>query len=199
MKTFPARSDVSLPRRRIAQSLLALPAAWALSPAAHAQGSLPPTPECRPAAAATQAQTEGPFYTPNTPQRRSLREPGIPGTALTLSGVVLTPDCAPVAGALLDFWQADGEGTYDNRGFRLRGHQFTDASGRYQLETVLPGVYPGRTRHIHVKVRGLRGRMLTTQIYFPGEAANARDRIFGRELLVRASDSDARFDFVIEA
>src|SRR3712207_6926313 len=46
--------------------------------------------------------------------------------------------CRPVAGALLDFWQADARGEYDNSGFRLRGHQFADSRGRYRLRTVVP-------------------------------------------------------------
>ena len=112
----------------------------------------------------------------------------------------MTTSCKPIAGAVLDFWQADAEGNYDNAGYRLRGHERADGnSGRYRLETIVPGLYPGRTRHIHVKVRAPRGRPLTTQLYFPGEAANARDGIFRRELLVKTAADAARFDFVVEA
>ncbi len=59
----------------------------------------------------------------------------------------------PLANALLDFWQCDDAGVYDTRGFKLRGNQFTDAEGRYRLDTIVPGLYPGRTRHIHVKLQ----------------------------------------------
>jgi protocatechuate 3,4-dioxygenase beta subunit len=109
-------------------------------------------------------------------------------------------DCKPVAGALLDFWQADGEGEYDNVGFRLRGHQFTAADGRFRLATVLPGLYPGRTRHIHVRVQPKGGRILTTQLYVPGEARNKDDSLFMTELLMAydASAKAARFNFVLE-
>ena len=89
------------------------------------------------------------------------------GERLIVTGYVLDQDCKPVAGALLDFWQADGEGVYDNEGYRLRGRQYTDAEGRYRLETVIPGEYPGRTEHIHVKAQAPGGRVLTTQLYFP--------------------------------
>jgi protocatechuate 3,4-dioxygenase beta subunit len=106
-----------------------------------------------------------------------------------LSGTVVTTRCQPVARALLDFWQADGAGNYDNSGFRLRGHVFTDAEGRYRVETVVPGLYPGRTRHIHVKAQAPGGPVLTTQLYFPGEPQNARDRIFTEECLIRAQDA----------
>jgi protocatechuate 3,4-dioxygenase beta subunit len=195
-----SQGEIDPLRRRVAAAALIVPVAVLASRHAHGQAkALPLTPECSSRAAVTPAQTEGPFYSPNTPQRQSLREPGVKGSPLTLTGFVLTAACVPVKGALLDFWQADTEGGYDNQGFRLRGHQFTDDAGRYSLETVLPGLYPGRTRHIHVKVRAPRGRLLTTQIYFPGEAANSRDGIFRRELLVKGAGDAARFDFVVEA
>jgi protocatechuate 3,4-dioxygenase beta subunit len=101
----------------------------------------------------TPPQTAGPYYTPDTPRRTRLVEPGMAGTPLVLTGRVLTPDCAPVAGALLDFWQCDADGHYDNRGYRLRGHQFSAAGGQYRLETIQPGSYPVRTPHIHVRVQ----------------------------------------------
>lgn len=126
----------------------------------------------------TLAQTEGPYYTPNSPERTSLLEAGIEGTHLLVTGYVLTTGCAPVARALVDFWHCDDAGVYDNVGYKLRGHQFTDENGRYTLETILPGVYPGRTRHIHVKVQAPNQPILTTQLYFPGEAGNARDGIY---------------------
>ena len=92
--------------------------------------------------------------------------------------MVVGTSCRPVERALLDFWQADSNGEYDNQGYRLRGHQFTDAKGRFHLETVVPGLYTGRTRHIHVKVQAPNRPVLTTQLYFPGEPANERDGIF---------------------
>lgn len=118
----------------------------------------------------TQPQMEGPYYTPNTPERNSLLEEGMPGTRLLLVGYVLDQNCQPLPNAWLDFWQADANGEYDNVGYRLRGHQFTDAQGRYYLETVLPGIYASRPiRHIHVKVQAEGGEVLTTQLYFPDQ------------------------------
>lgn len=150
----------------------------------------------------TPAQTEGPYFTPNSPERTSLLEAGVTETRLTVAGHVLTTECQPVAGALIDFWQCDDAGVYDNTGYRLRGHQFTDENGRYELETILPGVYPGRTRHIHVKVQAPGGRVLTTQQYFPGEPGNARDGIYRRELemaVVQNTDGSqsATFTYVL--
>jgi protocatechuate 3,4-dioxygenase beta subunit len=45
----------------------------------------------------------------------------------------------PVAGAKVDVWQADDSGAYDNAGYRLRGYTLTDDSGRYAMETIVPG------------------------------------------------------------
>ena len=138
----------------------------------------------------TAEQTEGPFYTPQTPERTSLLEPGMPGTTFLLSGYVYSVDCRPVEKALIDFWHADDAGVYDNEGFRLRGHQFTDDEGRYELETILPGLYTGRTRHIHVKVQAPDQPVLTTQLYFPDEPANESDGIFDPDLLVEYAEPD---------
>jgi protocatechuate 3,4-dioxygenase beta subunit len=153
------------------------------------------TPAC---GEATPPQTAGPYFKPRSPERGSLIDPGRPGRSLVVAGVVLGTDCRPVPRALLDFWQADETGRYDNAGYALRGHQFTDAEGRYRLETVLPGIYPGRTRHIHVKAQAPNRPPLTTQLYFPGEAANARDGIFDPALVVAMAEGGARFDFVLD-
>jgi protocatechuate 3,4-dioxygenase beta subunit len=145
----------------------------------------------------TPRQTEGPFFSPNSPQRVSLLEGGEKSRIL-VTGMVVTAQCKPVPNALLDFWHSDEEGAYDNRGFRYRGHQHADAQGRYRLETIVPAQYPGRTRHIHVKVQPPGGRILTTQLYFPGDPANKRDGLYRQELEVKKLKGDeAGFDFVI--
>ncbi|HNN13446.1 MAG TPA: hypothetical protein PKL78_07805, partial [Anaerolineales bacterium] len=80
-------------------------------------------------ASLTPELTEGPYFTPNSPEHASLLEEGMPGTKLIITGYVYDTNCQPVANALLDFWQADANGVYDNSGYTLRGHQFTDANG----------------------------------------------------------------------
>ena len=166
-----------------------------------AETPLAPTPACHDGDEATLAQTEGPYFKPSSPERIELLEEGIAGQPIELVGFVLTRACKPIAGALLDFWQADDKGRYDNSGFRLRGYQFTDAEGRYRLRSIVPGLYPGRTRHIHVKVQPRGGRVLTTQLYFPGEAQNRSDGLFRKELLMRTAKNEGtlagRFDFVV--
>jgi protocatechuate 3,4-dioxygenase beta subunit len=169
--------------------------------AAIAEAPLNLTPACHDGDAATLAQTEGPYFKPSSPERIELIEEGMAGQPIELAGFVLTRACKPIPGALLDFWQADDQGRYDNSGFRLRGHQFSDAEGRYRLRSVVPGIYPGRTRHIHVKVQPRGGRVLTTQLYFPGESKNRSDSLFRKELLVRTAKNSGwlggRFDFVV--
>ena len=150
---------------------------------------------------ATPSQTEGPFYKSGSPERTSLREAGLAGMPVTVTGYVFSTGCQPIAHAWLDFWQADSNWNYDNAGFRLRGHQFTDTQGRYSLETIVPGEYPGRTRHIHVKVQAPGQPMLTTQLYFPGEPRNDSDGIFSPELLMHVQNTSngqlATFNFVL--
>ena len=197
---------VRLNRRDFQKLALALPAPLALTAlggrsagitlaqqaSPTATPILAPTPACGDDddLAETPPQTEGPFFTPNSPERTSLLELGLPGTKLLLTGYVYSTACQPVERALLEFWQADVNGQYDNVGYRLRGHQFTDANGRFELETIVPGLYPGRTRHIHVKVQTINQPVLTTQLYFPDEPDNATDRIFHPDLVIDVQDAD---------
>jgi len=166
-----------------------------------AQTILTPTPACDDDNLPTPPQIEGPFYTPNSPKRNSLLESGITGTKIILTGTVFSQNCQAIANALLDFWHANDDGEYDTSGYQLRGHQFTDEKGRYFLETIVPGIYPGRTRHFHVKVRVPNKSLLTTQLFFPGERRNRGDRFFMQELLMETEDTNdgkkANFNFVI--
>ena len=213
-----------LSRRQLQKAALALPAPLALAllggrsagitfaqtddgtatPPAQATPMLAPTPACGDDddLETTVEQTEGPYFTPNSPERTSLLEAGMPGTKLVLTGYVYTTDCRPVEKALFDAWQANDAGEYDNEGYTLRGHQFTDKDGRYELTTIVPGLYPGRTRHIHVKVQAPNGPVLTSQLYFPDEPENERDGIFDPSLVIDQKDAtDGKvgfFTFVLE-
>jgi len=144
--------------------------------------------------------TEGPYYKANPPQNATLRTSGVAGTPLTLTGYVVSTSCQPIAGAKLDFWQADGNGNYDNSGYTLRGWQLTDANGAYRLGTVIPGLYPGRTEHIHFKVT-VNGKTYTSQLFFPGVSQNEGDSIYSSRMLVTlntsTSPATATFTFVV--
>lgn len=151
----------------------------------------------------TPALTEGPYYKAGSPELASLIQTGMPGTKLVITGYVYDTNCKPVAKAWLDFWQADANGTYDNSGYTLRGHQYTDANGRFELTTVVPGLYPGRTEHIHFKVQAPNGKILTSQLFFPGVVQNDSDGIYNANLLLsiqKNSDNwQGQFNFVVPA
>ncbi len=192
-------------RREFLGVSVAVPAAFVIATLSEAGARTPrsePTPACGDDGHVTPSQTEGPYFKPRSPLRASLLEPDMPGARIVVEGTVLGTDCKPIPRALVDFWQADAQGRYDNAGSRLRGHQFTDDAGHYRLETIVPGLYPGRTRHFHVKVQAPNQSMLTTQLYFPGEPANQRDFIFNPDLVMKIRDTEggklASFDFVLD-
>ncbi|MFN2432615.1 MAG: twin-arginine translocation pathway signal protein [Gemmatimonadota bacterium] len=164
--------------------------------------------------APTSGDTAGPFYLEGAPRRSQLAGPDEPGDRIVVRGRVLGPDCkTPLAGALLDAWQADAEGRYHadrEDEYRLRGQVLTDAKGRYAFESVVPGRYKVdegaaafRPAHIHFTVGGPRHRPLTTQLYFKGDPHLAPHDACGAECnsgdpgriveLRREQDGPARF------
>jgi protocatechuate 3,4-dioxygenase beta subunit len=181
----------------ITKTSQATPTVQSLTPT----GTFVPTPDCASPVSLTPAMTEGPYYKSGSPERASLIEPGMKGTRLFLSGFVLTSDCKPVDHAWLDFWQANAQGQYDNNGYTLRGHEFTTSNGYYSLETIVPGLYPGRTEHIHVKIQAPGGPVLTSQLFFPGVAQNQSDAIYSDQLLLSVQETpeglQATFNFVV--
>jgi protocatechuate 3,4-dioxygenase beta subunit len=151
-------------------------------------------PPCEGDARATPAVPPDATYRPGAPRRTSLLEPGVTGQRLSLTGLVAGLSCGPIAGAELEFWQADGRGGYDLSGFRLRGRQHTDADGRYRLMTVRPGPPPGRAPHLalHVVVAGRAE--LWTALFLPGHPLNARDRRHRPALEIRLTGETGTFD-----
>ena len=129
----------------------------------------------------------GPFYVKGAPAQADLCASGTGGAQkLTVSGRVLgTPECAPLAGAVVEAWQADNRGDYtqvtagkrDDPGCLLRASLTTDAGGRYRFETIVPGEYPGRPRHIHYRVTAKGHATLVTQLYFAPERGIAEDLV----------------------
>jgi protocatechuate 3,4-dioxygenase beta subunit len=135
-------------------------------------------------------QTEGPYFVDEKLNRSDIRSD--PSDGSVKQGVPLRlvlhvyridgSSCAPLPGAFVDIWQCDALGVYsdvldrvglfeDTRGKKfLRGYQVTDASGKVEFMTIYPGWYPGRTVHIHFKIRTDRtielGHEFTSQLYF---------------------------------
>jgi protocatechuate 3,4-dioxygenase beta subunit len=150
----------------------------------------------------TPTQIEGPYYKIGSPHRRSLIEPGITGTPLLLTGRVMNEHGKPIPDAVVDFWQSDDVGNYDMVGNLLRGHVFTDADGRYEIETIVPACYePREARHIHVKLQGV-SRPYTTQLYFSDDENRVKDNYYMRELEVQMENKPngskkGTYDFVI--
>lgn len=118
----------------------------------------------------------GPFYRRNAPFRNDLTGDGVKGRKLVVKGRVIGSDCKTVVkDALVDVWQCDDNGEYDNRSnnFRLRGRQRVDDSGEYAFTTIMPGRYLNgrqfRPAHIHFRVTGAGHRELISQLYFAGD------------------------------
>jgi protocatechuate 3,4-dioxygenase beta subunit len=127
--------------------------------------------------------TEGPFFVDEHLDRSDIRSdptdksvcPGVP-LALTLNLARIVKDnCEPLAGAAVDLWHCDAIGRYSDVGDTLgkkflRGSQVSDATGRVHFTTIYPGWYPGRTVHIHFKVRAsaANGKQFdfTSQFFF---------------------------------
>ena len=142
----------------------------------------------RPACIVTPEQTEGPYFSDVLLERSDIRSDPADGSirqgvplALTLRVHRIEGGrCAPLPGAIVDVWHCDADGiysdavdsTFDTRGKKfLRGYQVTDANGMVRFTTIYPGWYPGRTVHVHFKVRTKpktgSGTEFTSQLYFP--------------------------------
>jgi protocatechuate 3,4-dioxygenase beta subunit len=148
-----------------------------------ASSDTPVMPECigRP------EQTEGPYYLDSMLNRSDIRsEPAdgsvVDGVPLLLEFRVsqVTPQgCTPLSGAVVDVWHCDARGVYSGgrdpnyntvgKKF-LRGYQTADNAGKARFQTIYPGWYPGRTVHMHFKIRtnasGRAGSVFTSQLYF---------------------------------
>jgi protocatechuate 3,4-dioxygenase beta subunit len=154
----------------------------------------------------TPAQTEGPFYPDQLPLDtdndllviNDASTPGL-GEVTYLSGRVLDSRGAPVRNALVEIWQADAGGIYrhtqdkDNgrqekrdKNFQSFGRFLTGTSGEYLFRTIKPVKYPGRTPHIHFKVKRGGKELLCSQCYIQGEPENEKDSIYKELVDARA-------------
>lgn len=125
---------------------------------------------------ATEALTEGPYYSTNTPVRSNIVSSQA-GTKTTFTITVADTSCKPVKGARVDIWHANAAGKYSavdgNTQNFLRGTQTTNAKGQVTFTTIYPGWYPGRTMHVHFKIWKNGAQVLTSQ-FFASDATNAK-------------------------
>lgn len=153
---------------------------------------LPPTPR----------QIEGPFF--RNRQQAELdadltqvagRSGRARGEVIVVSGRVTSTSGKPLAGVLIDVWQANAAGRYaheadQNRAplddhFQGWAQLVTDRKGFYRFKTIKPGPYPvsdgwSRPPHIHFKLAKAGYRPLTTQMYFAGHPLNDKDGLLLR-------------------
>jgi catechol 1,2-dioxygenase len=149
--------------------------------------------------ALTEDNILGPFYRGGAPYRAKITPPLVKGTALLVSGRVWSfKSREPLAGAVLDIWQADADGRYDNDDpanppakdvFKNRARLVTDENGYYEFETIHPGAYmigknAWRPSHIHYLVRAAGHKSLITQLYFKGDPHNKTDEFIKESLII---------------
>jgi protocatechuate 3,4-dioxygenase beta subunit len=141
-------------------------------------------------------------FKPGSPARTSLVEPGLTGTPLMITGTVSGVTCGRIKGARVDFWQADAQGRYDRQGFRLRGHQITDAEGRFRVQTIVPGAAGGRARHVGVHVTVAGKADFWTELFFPDDPGHASDKRFQPALVMKTTKAGpglaATFDILLD-
>ena len=149
---------------------------------------------------ATEAVELGPFYRPNAPRRVSLCDASETGEPLAVDGRVVAADrCSPLEGAVIEVWQANANGDYDitRRGqddtpYHLRTLLQTGAAGTYAFDTIVPGPYGRRAKHIHYFVHARGYEPLATQLYFAGDERNATDRLVRRSLIMQPAAAKVR-------
>ena len=175
----------------------------------------------------------GPYYFENAPFRNVIAHEDEPGQRLYISGIIKQNNCENnISGALIELWQANDEGCYgivedcntgnpENDYFNLRGKFFSDENGNFTFESILPGYYGTRPRHIHIKVSTPDEEILVSQLYFGNDpycendewCQDAEDRIIlleenesglygGIDIIINSTDNgiilgDVNFDNLI--
>jgi protocatechuate 3,4-dioxygenase beta subunit len=173
---------------------------------------------CRP----TADHVEGPFYRPGAPDRDDLYPEDSSGPVLLFEGKVQDRNCTPLPAAVIEVWQADDRGRYDNDdpttppppgSFRCRGRMRTDREGRFRFRTVVPANYPVpgtswlRVKHVHFKLYAEGYRPLTTEVELLPDQNTETDLLYNPDLSVMLTQVDGaqiaplftvRFDFVLD-
>jgi len=159
----------------------------------------------------TPDQTEGPFYPDKLPLDTDndllvINDKITPavGEISHVTGRILDAKGNPIRNALVEIWQCDSNGAYlhsrsankkkHDPNFQGFGRFLTGSTGEYYFRTIKPVPYPGRTPHIHFKVKLGRKELLATQMYVKGHPMNAKDGILNS---AKGKDRDALIaDFV---
>ncbi|PSW20761.1 protocatechuate 3,4-dioxygenase [Photobacterium sanctipauli] len=163
----------------------------------------------------TPKDAEGPFYPVEViPLREDLilKENGLNGSPMVLSGRVFDQQGQPLANMKIEIWQCDGAGIYHHprqantekhdSHFAGNGAVVTDEQGRYQFRTLYPVPYTGRPPHIHVKLWRGHSELLTTQLYLKGQTGNEwwgknRDLLQMSPQKSASGQYSAIYDFVV--
>ena len=151
----------------------------------------------------TEKNILGPFHREGAPFRGKITPPLSKGTVMLVRGRVWAHDTRqPLPTAVLDIWQANADGRYDNDDpaappkkdvFLYRARLVTDTNGYYEYETIHPGRYKigddtWRPSHIHYMVRAPGYRQLVTQLYFKGDPMNEKDAFIRPSLIVELKE-----------
>ncbi len=151
----------------------------------------------------TESDMLGPFYKEDAPFKQRIGE-GTEGERLIITGKVMDMRCQPIKGAILDVWQTNSSGQYDNLEFNLRGKVKTDNDGKYVIDTIIPREYSQgditRPGHIHLKIGIPNQPALTTQLYFEGDPylSTSEDDSLVMRINEENGTQKANFNFVIE-
>jgi protocatechuate 3,4-dioxygenase, alpha subunit len=166
----------------------------------------------------TPSQTVGPFFAYGLTSKGkypfedvvhdTLLTPDVTGEKITITGVLTDGNGNPINDGMIELWQADAGGVYNNRNssFKGIGRAATNDAGEYSLTTIKPGSVKGQAPvlNIHVLARGVL-RHLYTKAYFAGEALNANDAVLNlvpaerREtLMLKGNAPHYRFDISIQ-
>ena len=145
----------------------------------------------------TPSSTEGPFYPDKLPLDtdndlliiNDKINPAV-GAITHLTGKVLDANGNPIRNAVVEIWQCCSNGAYlhtksgqrdrYDANFQGFGRFATSRKGEYYFRTIKPVAYPGRTPHIHVKVKKGGKDLLTTQLYVKNHKANSKDVLVKR-------------------
>ncbi|MGI9541782.1 MAG: hypothetical protein ACR2MX_00910 [Cyclobacteriaceae bacterium] len=137
---------------------------------------------------ATDSATAGPFYLRNTAEAVNLNSQNLPGTPMKVMGTVYDHETAtPIPNGKIEIWHADDQGIFHPTGsgnvsdyepneVTLRGYVITNEEGDYQFNSIKPGLYTGRRRHIHYRIVASDYKALTTQSYWKGSNRIKIDR-----------------------